>query len=126
VSEEPPAERRESGDGEGVAAALWGVRTLISWGITAYAALLLALFAWPLLAPLVGPATFFSSVAIVEPVVQWIGQFLPDLRFGDWDPLPAVLAVLLLLLRPRITNPLWRLEARYRARAGAVSGEALG
>jgi serine/threonine-protein kinase len=126
VSEAPPAERRESGDGEGVAAALWGVRTLISWGITAYAALLLALFAWPLLAPLVGPATFFSSVAIVQPVVQWIGQFLPDLRFGDWDPLPAVLAVLLLLLRPRITNPLWRLEARYRARAGAVSGEALG
>jgi hypothetical protein len=118
-------ERRETGVGEGVAAALWGLRTLISWGILAYAVVLLALFAWPLLEPVVTPSTFFPVVAIGQPVVQWISQVLGGgLRVGAWDPVPLVLAVLLLVIRPRITNPLWRAEARYRARA--ASGEALG
>jgi hypothetical protein len=125
VAEAPPVERRETGGGEGVAAALWGLRTLISWGILAYAVVLLALFAWPLLEPVVTPSTFFPVVAIGQPVVQWISQVLGGgLRVGAWDPVPLVLAVLLLVIRPRITNPLWRAEARYRARA--ASGEALG
>jgi hypothetical protein len=73
----------------------------------------------------VSPATFFPIVAIGQPVVQWIGQWLPGgIRFGEWDPVPLALAVALLLLRPRITNPLWRLEARYRAQA--ASGKAYG
>jgi serine/threonine-protein kinase len=124
ATEAPPVVRREPGGGEGIAAALWGARTLISWGITAYAVVFLALFAWPLLSPVVGAGSLFPAVAIGQPVVQWIGQWLPDVHVGDWDPIPLALAVALLLLRPRITNPLWRLEARYRARA--VSGEALG
>jgi hypothetical protein len=107
-----------------MAAALWGVRTLVSWGITAYAIVFLALFAWPLVAPFVNATTVFPLVAIGQPVIQQIGQWLPSLRFGDWDPLPLVLALALLFLRPRITAPLWRLEARYRARA--TSEEALG
>jgi hypothetical protein len=124
VSEAPPAERRETGDGEGIAAALWGVRTLISWGITAYAVVFLALFAWPLVETVQGVTSFYPIVSIGEPVVRWLEQFLPIIRFGEMNPLPFVLAVALLLLRPRITNPLWRLEARYRARA--VSGEVYG
>ena len=107
-----------------MAAALWGVRTLVSWGITAYAIVFLALFAWPLVAPFVNTTPLFPLVAIGQPVVQQIGQWLPSLRFGDWDPLPLVLALALLFLRPRVTAPLWRLEARYRARA--TSEEALG
>ena len=124
VSEAPPTERRETGDGEGIAAALWGVRTLISWGITAYAVVLLALFAWPLVENVQGVTSFSPIVSIGEPVVRWLEQFLPIIRFGEMNPVPFVLAVALLLLRPRITNPLWRLEARYRARA--VSGEVYG
>ena len=124
VSEAPPAERRETGDGEGIAAALWGVRTLISWGITAYAVVFLALFAWPLVENVQGATSFYPIVSIGEPVVRWLEQFLPIIRFGEMNPLPFVLAVALLLLRPRITNPLWRLEARYRART--VSGEVYG
>ncbi len=122
--ETPPPPARRSGSGEGMAAALWGVRTLVSWGITAYAIVFLALFAWPLAAPFVNTTTLFPLVAIGQPVVQQIGQWLPSLRFGDWDPLPLGLALALLFLRPRITAPLWRLEARYRARA--TSEEALG
>jgi serine/threonine-protein kinase len=124
ASEETPPARR-SGSGEGMAAALWGVRTLVSWGITAYAIVFLALFAWPLAAPFVSITTLlFPLVAIGQPVVQLIGQWLPSLRLGDWDPLPLALALALLFLRPRVTAPLWRLEARYRARA--TSEEALG
>jgi serine/threonine-protein kinase len=116
VPEEAPA-RRPAGGGEGLAAALWGVRTLLSWGITVYAILFLTLFAGPLAAPLLGGAVMFPVVAIAEPVVSQVGQWVPTIRFGDWDPLPLVLAVALLLIRPRITTPLWRLEARCRARA---------
>jgi hypothetical protein len=116
VPEEAPARRRARG-GEGLAAALWGVRTLLSWAITAYAILFLALFVWPLAAPFLGGAVMFPVVAIAEPVVSQVGQWVPTIRFGDWDPLPLALAVALLLLRPRITTPLWRLEARCRARA---------
>src|SRR5262245_48470514 len=37
IPEEPPAPRRTPKGGEGLAVALWGVRTLLSWAITAYA-----------------------------------------------------------------------------------------
>ncbi len=108
---------RSAGGGEGMAAALWGLRTLVSWGMTAYALVFLALFAWPLAAPVVGISVLFPVVAIGQPVVQQVAQWLPPTRFGDWDPLPLALGVVLLVVRPRITTPLWRLEARYRARA---------
>jgi hypothetical protein len=100
-----------------VAAALWGVRTLVSWVLTAYAVIFLALFAWPLIAPFATAAVIFPLVVIGQPVVQQVAQWLPAVRFGEWDPLPLALGVLLLVVRPRITTPLWRLEARYRARA---------
>ncbi len=120
VVEEPTPGRvttRSAGGGEGMAAALWGLRTLVSWGMTAYALVFLALFAWPLAAPVVGISVLFPVVAIGQPVVQQVAQWLPPTRFGDWDPLPLALGVVLLVVRPRITTPLWRLEARYRARA---------
>ena len=119
VEELPPRRPapRSAGGGEGMAAALWGLRTLVSWGMTAYALVFLALFAWPLVAPLVGASLLFPVIAIGQPVVQQVAQWLPPLRFGDWDPLPLALGVVLLMIRPRITTPLWRLEARYRARA---------
>lgn len=85
--------------------------------MTAYALVFLALFAWPLAAPVVGISVLFPVVAIGQPVVQQVAQWLPPTRFGDWDPLPLALGVVLLVVRPRITTPLWRLEARYRARA---------
>jgi hypothetical protein len=59
----------------------------------------------------------FPVVAIAEPPVSQVRQWVPSIQFGDWDPLPLLLAVALLLIRPRITTPLWRLEARCRARA---------
>ena len=100
-----------------MAAALWGVRTLVSWAITAYALVFLAIFVWPLAAPFLGGAVFLPFVAIGQPAVQQIAQWVPSVRFGEWDPLPLVLAIILLVLRPWITTPLWRLEARCRARA---------
>jgi uncharacterized protein YggT (Ycf19 family) len=115
--EEAPAPRRPAGGGEGLAAAIWGLRTLLSWGITAYAVVFLAFFVWPLAAPFVGSAVMFPVVAIAEPPVSQVRQWVPSIQFGDWDPLPLLLAVALLLIRPRITTPLWRLEARCRARA---------
>ncbi len=123
VVEEPDPVGHPTG-GEGMAAALWGLRTLVPWGLTVYAVVFLVLSAAPLAAPYVGASVFFPAVAIGQPVVQQVEQGLPPLRFGDWDPVPLVLGVALLFVRPRITNPLWRLEARYRARA--ASPEALG
>ncbi len=111
--------RRSAAGGEGMAAALWGLRTLLSWAITAYAVVFLALFAWPLVAPFVNDSVILPALVVGQPAVQQIGQWVPAIRFGDLDPLPLVLGVGLLLLRPRITNPLWRLEARYRARAAS-------
>src|SRR5262249_21199308 len=68
-------------------------------------------------APYLGGAVLIPIVAIGQPVVQQIAQWVPSVRFGDWDPLPLLLAIILLVLRPWITMPLWRLEARCRARA---------
>jgi hypothetical protein len=117
--EEPDAPHRPA-SGEGMAAALWGLRTLVSWALLVAAVVFLLLFASPLVSPYVGASVFFPAVVIGQPVVQQIAQALPPVRFGDWDPIPLVLAVALLFLRPRITNPLWRLEARYRARATSM------
>jgi serine/threonine-protein kinase len=103
---------RPQGGGEGLAAALWGIRTLLSWGITAYALALLLVFAWPMVGPLLPP-----SVRPVVLIGQQVTQLFPSFSIAGFDPVPLVLAIALLLIRPRVTNPLWRLEARARARA---------
>ncbi|MBI3457588.1 MAG: protein kinase [Candidatus Rokubacteria bacterium] len=115
-----PASRPRESSGEGMAAVLWGVRTLVSWGMTAYALVFLALFVWPLAAPFVTASVIFPVAAVGQPIVQQVAEWVPPIRIGEWDPVPLVLGVALLLLRPRITERLWRLETRIRARAAPL------
>jgi serine/threonine-protein kinase len=118
---ERPAAAGESW--EGLAAAVWGVRTLVSWGMTAYGVVFLLLFVRPFVAAFLPPSLFMPLDIMGQPFVQRVSQWLPPLRYEEVDFVPLALGTALLLLRPRITTPLSRLEERWRARA--LAGEAL-
>jgi serine/threonine-protein kinase len=118
---EKPATPGESW--EGLAVAVWGIRTLVSWGMTVYGVVFLLLFVRPFVTALL-PASLFVPLDIMgQPFVDRVAQWLPYLRYADADFVPLALGAALLLLRPRITTPLSRLETRWRARA--LAAEAL-
>jgi hypothetical protein len=101
--------------------ALWGIRTLVSWGLLAASFMFLVVFAWP-----VASGSFPSGLGLVifyvtEPITQFVTQFVGPVRVGNWDPVPLVLAVALLILRPYLTGPLWQLEKEARQRAAMPS-----
>jgi hypothetical protein len=97
--------------------ALWGIRKLVSWTLLAAALMFLVVFAWP-----IAGGSFPSGLGLVifyvtEPITQFVTQVVGPVRMGNWDPIPLVLAVLLFVLRPYLTGPLWRLEKEARQRA---------
>ncbi len=131
----PPATGRRSAGGtaapavaaeswDGLAVSVWGLRTLLSWGLSVYAVVLLVLFGRPFIAAFVPPGAFVPLDIVGQRLIQPVGQWFPVLRYEGLDFVPLLLGVLLLVLRPRITTPLWRLESRWRARA--LSQEPLG
>ena len=74
-------------------------------------------------------AAVFLPLGLIEPIaflglpiLRGIAQWVPDLTVGATDPLPLILAVVLFFVRPRITDPLARLEARWRS--GSAAGHA--
>lgn len=85
--------------------------------MVAYALMFIALFVQPFVADVLPASTFLPMEVMAQPPAQLIGQWVPPLRYEGVDFVPLVLAALLLILRPRITTPLWRLESRWRARA---------
>jgi len=95
------------------------VRTLASWGLAAYAAVFLALFGWPFLAPVAQGSLILPAEVVGQPLLQQVRPWLPWLSVGGVDFLPLALAVVLLMLRARLRAPLLHLEERWRARAGS-------
>ncbi len=83
----------------------------------------LLVFAWPVIvgsAPAgFGLVLFYLS----QPVLQTFEQMFGPVRVWGWDPVPLVLAVALLILRPYLTGPLWRLEMQARQRAAQLLSE---
>lgn len=110
---------REEGSGEGLAAAVWGLRFLIAWGMRVYALMFLLLFAWQFVGAFL-PASVIVPVAIFcQPVLDLVARVVPAFTVGGLDPWPLIVAVALFLVRPRITTPLAQLEERLRTRAAA-------
>jgi eukaryotic-like serine/threonine-protein kinase len=115
----PKAETLER-SGEGTATVLWGARTLLSWAITAAAAVLILFFLWPLIGgSLPGPVAV-TLYFLAEPLTQ---QF-PPFRVAGWDVVPLVLGVGLLLVRRYLARWLRRLEIQARTRP--LSGDLAG
>jgi len=105
-----------------LAALLGGGGFLISWGLRAYGLLLVVLFVWPLVAP-GSPTTLLPLEALARPVLEPLRALAPRLTVGGMDILPLVVAVVLLILRPRLVGLLARLEAScqgHAARQGSL------
>jgi hypothetical protein len=96
-----------------MAVILWWARKALSWGMIGLTLMLLILAAWPWVGSYI-PASFGLVLFYVgQPVTELLGP----IRIGGWDPMPLALAIGLLVLRPYLVGPLWRLEMQARQRA---------
>jgi len=108
-----------AGSGEGPAMAYWGIRKLVSWGMLAASFMFLLVAVWPMVGGY-APAGFgLVLFYLSQPVTQTLTDLFGPIRIWGWDPVPLVLTVALLILRPYLTAPLWRLEMQARQRAAA-------
>jgi hypothetical protein len=106
-----------AGSGDGMVTALWLGRKALSWAMLGTSLMFLLLAAWPYVGSYI-PASFGLVLFYVGlPATQAFGS----IRIGDWDPMPVALAIGLLVLRPYVVGPLWRLEMQARQRA-AIQG----
>jgi hypothetical protein len=113
VASRPVAE----GSGDGMATALWWGRKALSWAMIGTSLMFLLLAAWPYVGTYIPPSFGLVLFYVGGPVTQAFGP----IRVGGWDPMPLALAIGLLVLRPYLVGPLWRLEMQARQRA-AIQG----
>jgi serine/threonine-protein kinase len=116
----PPKGETLERSGEGTATVLWGARTLLSWGITAAAAVLILVFLWPLVGGFLPGPLAETLYSLAQPLTQ---QF-PPFRVAGWDVVPLALGVGLLAVRRYLGRWLRRLEiqARTRPLSGGLPG----
>jgi hypothetical protein len=116
----PPKEETLERSGEGTATVLWGARTLLSWAITAAAAVLILVFLWPLVGGFLPGPLAETLYSLAQPLTQ---QF-PPFRVAGWDVVPLALGVGLLAVRRYLGRWLRRLEiqARTRPLSGGLPG----
>jgi hypothetical protein len=94
---------------------------LVSWALLATTLMFLIVFSWPVAGAYLPGGLGLVVFYVTEPVTQVIAQVVGPVRMGHWDPVPLVLAVALLILRPYLTGPLWQLEKEARQRAAMPS-----
>jgi uncharacterized protein YggT (Ycf19 family) len=108
---------------EAVALAAGALRVTAAWGLAIYAALGLVLFGTQVLAPLVDPAFIGPVEGALRPLLSPLARWVPPLAVAGVDLRLAVVAVVLLAVRPHLVAGLGRLEERCRARGAAATTE---
>lgn len=89
---------------------VWGLRVVFSFTLIVYASLCFLLFASPLVAPFLPLAALVTLAMLVQLALQYVGEWLWPLSIRGVDIAPAVLGLVLLVIRWRIAARLRRLE----------------